>query len=120
MLKECKVAKMGKIFYSRTFGKGGNWYISVAPNGDEIKRQGDVILCTGLLRCNPGIKYDYSLDCKYRFTMICDGEETSFEEPATFKMDSSNWYLPKGTYSTEKLHNVSDVQIKIKIWDVQC
>eukprot|EP01084_Bolivina_argentea_P168231 291805_1 len=117
MLKEWKNAPVGKTYYSKTFGKGGNWCMYVAPNGDIHEDNGYVVLFADLLRVNDGI--NYKVVCKYRFIMICDGVEISFEEPAEFEMDHNVWFWPKNTYSAERLQSVSTVTVYMKIWDIE-
>lgn len=117
MLKEWKKAEPGKAFYSKTFGKGGNWCMWIEPNGDDWQRKG-VILGINLLRVTDGIKYNVA--CNYKLTMICDGKEISFQEPAEFRMDSKFWYwAPEKSYSNQDFQNVSQVQIYLKIWDIK-
>ena len=116
MLKEWKIAPIGQRYYSKAFGVGGNWCLWIAPKADRSERKDNVILALMLLRVSDGACYD--VICQYKMRMICDGEESEYEEPAEFQMDSSFWHWETGTLLTHKLEGVSNVQIFVNIWNI--
>ena len=117
LLGELKNAKVGNIFYSKTFGIGGNWCLSIAPNGDRYERRDNVILSVHLLRVKAMELDVQPVKGDYELKLIADGAETTFTEPASFRYYSW-WYWPELTFSNEKFQSISTVTIKAKIWNI--
>ena len=118
LLEEWKLAKPGEKYQSDSFGVGGNWCLSMLPNGEDWTAVGFVILGLDSLRMS--VKPEFTIECVYKLTLVVDGEELEFEEEAEFSYHDNDyaWIWPLDMYSNEKLQNVSSLQIYAKIWNI--
>ena len=118
LLNEWKSAKPGNKYQSNTFGIGGNWCLTMLPNGDDWKGIGYTIL--GLDSLRMGEKSGTIIKCKCKLTMLADKKKIEFWEEAQFDYDDYDyaWIWPENTFSHDQLQKISSLKIIVKIWDI--